>query len=252
MAEAWRPRDEPEVVELRTERLLLRGWVAADRGPFAALNADPEVMEHFPAVLSRGESNALVARIRQHFVKHGYGLWAVEADGEFLGFTGLAWTDVLRSEPEGAPALEVGWRLARSAWGHGYATEAAAAALAYGLTVARRVVSVTATTNSRSQAVMERIGLRRVREFDHPRPDLPEHLRRHVLYAGDGRFTRDSSTHAPTTIRRPTPPATAPSSPAPGSTPRPERPAWTVDLRASAHSVGLDDDLGSSPPRSAR
>lgn len=183
MTEAWRPRDEPDVVELRTERLLLRGWVAADRGPFAALNADPEVMEHFPSVLSRGESNAMVARIRQHFVKHGYGLWAVERDGEFLGFTGLAWTDVLAAEPEGAPALEVGWRLARSAWGHGYATEAATAALAYGLTVAPEIVSLTALTNTRSQAVMDRIGLHRVRKFDHPRTDLPQRLRPHVLYA---------------------------------------------------------------------
>ncbi len=178
VAEAWRPRDEPEVVALRTPRLLLRGWLPADRVPFAALNADPEVMEHFPAPLTRGQSNATLTRIRAHLAEHGYGLWAVQAPEGFVGFTGLQWTDVL-----GAPALEVGWRYARSAWGRGYATEAARAALAFGRQQAPEVVSFTALSNLRSQAVMERIGLRRVREFDHPRPDLPERLRRHVLYA---------------------------------------------------------------------
>jgi RimJ/RimL family protein N-acetyltransferase len=166
------------VTELRTARLLLREWQPGDRSPFAALNADPEVMAHFPAPLSRGESNALVVRIRQHFAEHGYGLWAVEAEGTFVGFTGLQW-----SAWTGTRELEIGWRLARSAWGHGWASEAAAAALAYGLQRVPRVVSVTALTNTRSQAVMARIGMRREREFDHPREDLDERLRRHVLYA---------------------------------------------------------------------
>ncbi|MCW2622429.1 MAG: hypothetical protein JWL64_2031 [Frankiales bacterium] len=164
--------------ELRTPRLLLREWRATDRTPFAAMNADPEVMEHLPATLSRGESNALVVRIRQHVAEHGYGLWAVEAEGAFIGFAGLQWSDWT-----GAPELEIGWRLTRSAWGHGYATEAAGAALAYGLEQVPRIVSFTALTNLRSQAVMQRIGMRREREFDHPRTDLGDRLRRHVLYA---------------------------------------------------------------------
>ena len=109
---------------------------------------------------------------------HGYGLWAVEVDGPFAGFTGLAWSDVT-----GEPALEVGWRLASAYWGHGYTTEAAGAALDVGLRQAPEVVSFTAVANQRSERVMRRLGMRRVREFDHPRADLPERLRRHVLYA---------------------------------------------------------------------
>jgi ribosomal-protein-alanine N-acetyltransferase len=177
LEESWRPREELAVPVLRTERLVLRGWTDADRTPFAALNADPAVMEHFPSTLSRGESNKLVVRIRQHFADHGYGLWAVEAEGRFVGFTGLQW-----SEWTGTHELEIGWRLARSAWGHGWATEAAAAALAYGLARVPRVVSFTALPNLRSQAVMKRIGMRLEREFDHPGPGLDDRLRRHVLY----------------------------------------------------------------------
>jgi ribosomal-protein-alanine N-acetyltransferase len=184
LAVAWADRDEPDVPELRTERLLLRAWLPDDRVPFAALNADPEVMEHFPGPMSRSASNALLVKVRAHFAAHGYGLWAVEAPEGFVGFTGLQWSDW-----SGTRELEIGWRLARSAWGKGYATEAATAALAYGLGVVPRVVSFTALSNVRSQAVMKRIGLVREREFDHPREDLPERLRRHVLYAtppGDG------------------------------------------------------------------
>jgi ribosomal-protein-alanine N-acetyltransferase len=164
-------------MSIRTERLVLREWREEDLDPFAALNADPIVMEHFPAVLDRAQSDALVARIREHFAEHGYGLWAVEVDGAFAGFTGLAWSEVT-----GSSELEVGWRLARPYWGRGLATEAAKAALSYGLQQVPRVVSFTALTNERSWRVMERIGMRREREFDHPREDLG-HLRRHVLYA---------------------------------------------------------------------
>jgi RimJ/RimL family protein N-acetyltransferase len=178
LAVAWADRVEPEVPELRTERLLLRAWLPDDRAPFAALNADPVVMEHLPAPLSRSASNALLVRFRAHFAEHGFGLWAVQAPEGFVGFTGLQWSDWT-----GPRELEIGWRLARSAWGKGYATEAATAALAHGLTVVPRVVSLTALGNVRSQAVMERIGLVRERELDHPREDLPDHLRRHVLYA---------------------------------------------------------------------
>lgn len=165
------------MVELRTERLLLRPWRDDDFGPYADLNADPAVMEHFPTVLTRAESDASAARIRAHFAAHGYGLWAVEVAGEFAGFTGLAWSEVT-----GNRELEVGWRLAHRFWGRGLASEAATAALAHGLGVADRVVSFTALTNERSWRLMERIGMRREREFDHPRADLG-HLRRHVLYA---------------------------------------------------------------------
>jgi RimJ/RimL family protein N-acetyltransferase len=167
------------VSELRTDRLLLRRWRDADRAPFAAMNADPVAMEHFPATLTREQSDALVDRIEEHFEEHGYGLWALEVDGTFVGFTGLVWQTY---EAPFTPALEVGWRLTRSAWGNGYATEAATAALARGLQEVDSVVSTTALTNLRSQRVMQRLGMRRELEFDHPRVPEGHPVRRHVLH----------------------------------------------------------------------
>jgi RimJ/RimL family protein N-acetyltransferase len=169
----------------RTDRLRLRRWRPEDRAPFAALNADPEVMRHFPAVMSRAESDALVDRIEAHFAEHGYGLWAVEVleTEEFIGFTGLSRVSF---ETPFTPAVEIGWPLARPAWGHGYATEAARAALTFGFDHAdlAEIVSFTSLTNQRSQAVMQRLGMiRRAEEdFDHPRLDAGHPLRHHVLY----------------------------------------------------------------------
>jgi RimJ/RimL family protein N-acetyltransferase len=171
--------------ELRTPRLLLRRWRESDLAPFAAMNADPAVMEHFPSVMTRADSDALVGRIEAAFDEWDYGLWAVEvfASGEFAGFTGLA---MARFEAPFTPAVEIGWRLAVQAWGHGYATEAALAALAYAFGDAglEEVVSFTATTNTRSQAVMRRIGMSHDEhdDFDHPALPMDHRLRRHVLY----------------------------------------------------------------------
>ncbi|HUR13192.1 MAG TPA: GNAT family N-acetyltransferase [Mycobacteriales bacterium] len=164
--------------EISTERLVLRTWRPSDREPFAALNADPVVMEHFPAVLTRQDSDAFVDRIESHFAQHGYGLWALEHDGEFLGFTGLSWAEGLPM----SPCLEVGWRLAQHAWGHGYATEAARAALEVGLEQADSVVSFTAVRNERSWRVMERLGMHRESVFEHPRVPAGSPLRPHYLY----------------------------------------------------------------------
>ncbi|MGP4028779.1 GNAT family N-acetyltransferase [Actinomadura sp. 3N407] len=170
---------------LRTDRLVLRRWKDGDREPFAALNADPEVMEHFPAPLTRRESDALIDRIESCFEEDGFGLWALEiADtGQFIGMTGLA---VVRFQAPFVPAVEVGWRLARSAWGHGYAAEAARRALragfdGFGLD---EVVSFTSTTNLKSQAVMKRIGMTHdpAGDFDHPLVDDGHRLKRHVLW----------------------------------------------------------------------
>ena len=184
--------------ELRTDRLLLRRWREEDRAPFAELNADPEVMEHFPALLERAASDALADRADAHLAEHGWGLWAVEVVAParggapatsvgprtgFAGFTGLARATF---EASFTPAVEVGWRLARWAWGHGYATEAASAALhrAFDDLELDEVVSFTAAGNARSRAVMERLGLRRdpADDFDHPRVPVGSPLRRHVLY----------------------------------------------------------------------
>lgn len=117
------------LIEPSTSRLLLRQWRESDRVPFAALNADQLVMEHFPVLLTSDQSDAMVDRCVEQLERDGYGLWAVEvsASGEFIGFVGLA---VPTWEAAFTPCTEVGWRLARSAWGHGYAIEAANEALA--------------------------------------------------------------------------------------------------------------------------
>ncbi len=168
-----------------TERLVMRSWREEDLEPFAALNADPIVMEFFPSTLTRQESDALVTRITAQLDTLGYGLWALEVaeTGEFIGFTGLA---VQTFPAPFNPSVEVGWRLARAAWGHGYATEAALAALDYGFTVAGldEIVSMTATTNVRSQRVMQRIGMTHDPADDFLHPNVPEghRLQPHVLY----------------------------------------------------------------------
>ena len=168
---------------LSTPRLRLRPWRESDFAPFAAMNADPAVMEHFPSIPTREESDAMARRIMARIEETGWGLWAVEvAGGEpFIGFTGLA---VPTFEAHFTPCTEIGWRLARGAWGKGYATEAARAALAFGFGELglEEIVSFTAVANRRSAAVMERLGMRRDGEFDHPRIAESSPVRRHVLY----------------------------------------------------------------------
>lgn len=170
--------------ELRSERLLLRRWQADDRAPFAALNADPEVMRFFSRPLTRQASDRLAERIEADLERQGWGLWALErrATGRFLGFTGLANPTF---DAPFTPAVEIGWRLARDAWGCGFATEAARAAAAFAFEELglNELVSYTAEHNARSRAVMCRLGMRLdpAGDFDHP--DVPEGgLRRHVLY----------------------------------------------------------------------
>ncbi len=173
------------VPRVETERLVLREFLERDRAPFAALNADARVMEHFPSALTREESDELVDRIGQRWAEDGLGLWAVERreGGAFLGFTGLA---PPRFEAVFTPCVEVGWRLATEAWGHGYATEAARAALAFGFEVRglSEILSWTVPANLRSRAVMARIGMTHdpADDFDHPNIAVGSPLRRHVLY----------------------------------------------------------------------
>ena len=175
-------------VALRTGRLVLRRWQSTDLGAFAALNADREVMEHFPSTLDRSASDELAAVADGAFDERGFGLWAVEvaATGTFIGFTGLA---VPRFQAHFTPAVENGWRLARPAWGQGYATEAATAALddAFERVGLHEVVSFTSVPNLRSQAVMRRLGMSHDpdEDFDHPNLPAGHRLRRHVLYRVD-------------------------------------------------------------------
>lgn len=172
-------------VEITTSRLILRRWRPEDLSPFAALNADPLVMEFFPKALSREESDAMVGRIQQHFEDHGFGLWAVEVPGmtPFAGFIGLA---IPRFTAHFTPCVEIGWRLGAECWGQGFATEGARAVLSHAFGPLRlpEVVSMTATCNLRSRRVMERIGMRRdpQDDFDHPSIALGDRLCRHVLY----------------------------------------------------------------------
>ena len=180
---------------LETPRLILRRWRPSDHAPFAELNADPEVMRHFPATVDRAGSDGMIARIETGFDYLGYGLYAVEVKGgsPFVGYVGLM---PVRAPNPLAPAVEIGWRLARRAWGRGYASEAARACLdlAFDHLGLEEVVSFTAVANAPSRAVMARIGLRAdpSRDFDHPALELGHPLRRHVLYA----ITREDRTAA--------------------------------------------------------
>ncbi|MFG0673312.1 GNAT family N-acetyltransferase [Delftia sp. WSY_7] len=172
------------VATLRTPRLILRQWQAGDRQPFAALNADPQVMEHFPALLSSEQSDAMADRIQALIEERGWGFWAAEhlASGEFMGFIGL---HTPAASLPFSPCVEIGWRLARPFWGQGLASEGARAALEHGFGALHleSIVSFTALSNMRSQAVMQRLGMERdAHDFDHPEVPAGHALRRHCLY----------------------------------------------------------------------
>jgi RimJ/RimL family protein N-acetyltransferase len=179
----------PTIPTLTTERLVLRPWRDDDLAPFAALNADPAVMEHFPATLSRAESDAAAALIRAGLEERGFGWWAVEVPGvaPFIGFIGLS-VPAFNAHflPPGREVVEIGWRLARDHWGRGYATEGAREALRFGfedLGLAE-IVAFTAVGNTRSRAVMRRLGMTHdpADDFDHPGIPPGHRLSRHVLY----------------------------------------------------------------------
>lgn len=176
----------PAAPELRTPRLVLRRWRTTDLDPFAAMNADPVVMQHFHhGVRTRQETADFMVRIENEFDRRGFGLWAVEVPeiAPFVGFVGLH--EAVFEAPF-TPAVEVGWRLARRFWGNGYATEAARAAVAFGFQRAglSEIVSFTNVDNIRSQRVMQRIGMIRDLDgdFDHPAVPVGHPIRPHVLY----------------------------------------------------------------------
>jgi RimJ/RimL family protein N-acetyltransferase len=173
------------VREIETERLRLRRWRDEDAGPWAALNADPEVMAHFPAPLSRLESDQAMAQMRRDIDERGFGAWVLEVPG-VAPFAGMVGLNAPTFEAAFTPCVEVAYRLAREHWGQGYATEAARAALDFGFDDLEltEIVAFTVAANRRSRAVMERLGMRRaeVDDFDHPRLPEGHPLRRHVLY----------------------------------------------------------------------
>jgi RimJ/RimL family protein N-acetyltransferase len=188
---------------LETERLILREWRRADREPFARMNADARVMEHFPACLTREESDAGVDRIEAHFEAHGFGLLAAEvrASGAFAGFIGLS---VPAFQAHFTPCVEIGWRLSPEYWNRGLATEGALSVLqfAFETLALDEVVSFTVPANLASRRVMEKIGMTRdvAGDFDHPRIAEGHPLRRHVLY----RISRPTRTQPPESSAGPT------------------------------------------------
>ncbi|MCW8126617.1 GNAT family N-acetyltransferase [Microbulbifer halophilus] len=173
-----------ELMEPKTDRLLLRQWRDADRAPFATMCADPQVMEYFPSTLDRAASDATVDRQIAHIDEHGWGFWAAERleDGAFIGFVGLKHAP---AELPFAPCVEIGWRLAVPYWGSGYAVEAARETLrvAFDALQLPEIVSFATVQNTRSRRVMERLHMREEPQvFDHPLLPADSPLRRHCLY----------------------------------------------------------------------
>ena len=170
---------------LETDRLILRRWLPADRSPFARINADPAVMEFFPAPLTAAQSDALIDRIEAHFEQHGFGLYAAQLknSADCIGFVGLS---IPAFKAHFTPCVEIGWRFAAEQWGRGLATEGARVVVrhAFGHLHLPALVSFTVPANQRSIRVMQKLGMTRdpIDDFDHPRLPEGHPLRRHVLY----------------------------------------------------------------------
>jgi RimJ/RimL family protein N-acetyltransferase len=170
---------------LTTERLLLRGWLEADRQPFHALNADPRVMEFYPATLTAEQTDAMIIRIQNHIERHAFGLYAVELreSGAFIGYVGL---NTPSFDEHFMPAVEIGWRIAFDFWGRGLATEGARAVVQYAFQTLKLpgLVSFAVPANQRSRRVMDKLGMIHdpAGDFGHPELPVGHSLRRHVLY----------------------------------------------------------------------
>lgn len=168
---------------ISTDRLCLRRWIDSDSEVFIRMNSDPEVMEYFPQLSTEAETLAMISRINLAFDKNGFGLWAVEnkITKEFLGFTGFM---IPQFDSFFTPCIEIGWRLKKESWGQGFAAEAASACLNYGFNKLdfHKIVSFTSILNQKSEKVMQRIGMSRVTDFNHPKIESENRLCRHVLY----------------------------------------------------------------------
>lgn len=170
-------------IYIQTPRLILRQWQDSDTTPFIQMCADDEVMRYFLKKLNADEATAFMQRLKDAIETHGWGLYAVElkATGEFIGFIGL---HVHPPEFEIADAPEIGWRLLPQYWHQGYATEGAKAVLKHAFRNLRldKVISFTVRLNTPSERVMQRIGMQKIREFNHPLVPAEHRLNRHVLY----------------------------------------------------------------------
>ncbi|EQB34652.1 hypothetical protein M948_19895 [Virgibacillus sp. CM-4] len=167
----------------KTERLGFRSWQASDREPFAAMNADPEVMRYFPTPLSKERSDWLIKRFEKHMDDKGYGIYAVDRleDQQFIGFIGLA---TINMNVEFKHEVEIGWRLDKTYWKKGYAVEGATACLQHAFDDFHlsTIYSFTAKINKPSEKVMERIGMEKIKEFQHPNIEAGNPLKQHILY----------------------------------------------------------------------
>lgn len=168
---------------LTTQRLGLRAFLPDDLDAFALMNADPRVMEHFPATLNREESESLMNRINQRLDEFGFTFWAAEllSTQELIGFIGIVRTSM---EADFAPCVEIGWRLAPQFWGKGLATEGAKESLRFAFEeqALPEVYSFTPNSNHRSYKVMERLGMKPKGTFDHPVVPADHRLNPHLLY----------------------------------------------------------------------
>ena len=173
---------EPKIF-IETSRLILRQWKASDNEPYIQLNRDSDVMEFFPSVSTKDETLAQIERFTTHIDQYGYGFFAVERkdNGQFIGFTGLSHP---RFEASFAPCVEIGWRLSKTNWGQGFATEAALASLDFGFDSVGldEIYAFTSVHNKRSEQVMLKAGMLKQGEFEHPSIEDGHFLKRHVLY----------------------------------------------------------------------
>jgi len=168
---------------IQTERIGLRNWQESDLDEFAAMNANSEVMRFFEKALKKEESLFLLKRLRDHFHTHGYTYFLAEKlqTKEFLGFIGLAYQTY---DTPYNPFVDIGWRLKRAAWGKGYATEGAKACLDFAFDTLNlpEVYSVTPVPNKPSEKIMQKIGMQKVEEFEHPEVTEGHFLKTCVLY----------------------------------------------------------------------
>lgn len=167
----------------KSERLGFRNWSNEDLSEFAKLNSDKEVMEHFPETLSKNEVRDLINKLKNHFSENGFTYYAAEVleTKEFIGMIGLAFQEY---KTKFTPAIDIGWRLKRQAWGKGYATEGAKKCLEYGFSelAIKKIISVCTINNKKSENVMKKIGMTKIGQFNHPELIKHPEYERHFCY----------------------------------------------------------------------
>ncbi len=166
-----------------SQRLGFRGWSLDDLDAFFSLNSDEDVMEHFPKTLTKEETKAFIIRLQKHYETNGHNYYATEVkeSGEFIGFIGLAYQDF---ESEFTPNVDIGWRLKKTAWGKGFATEGAKKCLdiAFNQLHINKVISTCTIANKSSEKVMQKIGMRKISEFKHPKLEEYPKIQTCLLY----------------------------------------------------------------------